>query len=269
MKRVDFELLGDKHKKYESLTEQRLMSGCPVVIRLDGRSFHTFTKGMKRPFDERLSKAMIDTTIDLVKQTSADIGYCQSDEISLAFSNTDPDKDFMFGGRIQKIVSVVASIASVKFNRIIQETISERANMQPVFDARVFQYPTLTLAAETFLWRETDATRNSLTMAASSLYTHREMQGAGFVKKHNMLHEKGVNWNDYPVFFKRGTYVGPRKIFKNLTELELSRIKKEFRPTGPIERNVVGELKLPVFTEMLNPVGVFFFGEPYQTKLKE
>ena len=262
MKREDFELLGDKHKRYEARTETTLINGCPVIIRLDGRSFHTFTKGLKRPYDVRLSKAMIDTTKDLVNQTNADIGYCQSDEISLGFGNIDAAKEFMFSGRVQKIVSVVASIASVYFNRIIQETIPERAKMQPVFDARVFQYPTLELAAETFLWRETDATRNSLTMAAHSYYDHKELQGAGFVKKHDLLHAKGVNWNDYPAFFKRGTYIGKRKVMKQLSEQELARIPEKFREPGKwFERSVINDLELPEYSKMVNPVRVFFFGE--------
>lgn len=262
MKREDFEALGDKHKKYEARTETKLMNGCPVVIRLDGRAFHTFTRGLKRPYDARMSKAMIDTTIDLVSETSADIGYCQSDEITLGFGNLDNTKEFMFSGRVQKIVSVVASIASVKFNRIIQETIPERANLMPVFDARVFQYPTLELAAETFMWRETDATRNSLTMAAHAHYNHKELQGAGFTKKHDMLHAKDVNWNDYPAFFKRGTYVGKRKVMKQLSQAELVRIPEKFREPGKwFERSVVTDLGLQEYSKLMNPIRVFFFGE--------
>ena len=168
----------------------------------------------------------------------------------------------MFSGRVQKIVSVVASIASVKFNRIIQETIPERANMMPVFDARVFQYPTLELASESFRWRETDATRNSLSMAVQSLYKPSECFGAGFVKKHDMLHAKGVNWNDYPVFFKRGTYVGKRTVMKQLTERELVKIPEKFREPGKLyERSVVSDLRLPEYTKLANPARVFFFGE--------
>jgi tRNA(His) guanylyltransferase len=171
----------------------------------------------------------------------------------------------MFSGRIQKIVSVVASIASVKFNRIIQETIPERADMMPVFDARVFQYPTPELAAETFLWRETDATRNSLTMAAHAYYSTKELHKAGFAKKHDMLHAKGVNWNDYPAFFKRGTYVGPRQVLKMLNDFELSKIPEQFRPTGPVMRNVVDVLDLPPYTQMKNPVEVLFYGQDVET----
>lgn len=257
MKREDFELLGDKHKSYEARTESTLLPGCPVVIRLDGRAFHTFTRGLKRPYDERMSRAMIETTKDLVAQTNANVGYCQSDEITLIFKNSDHLVPFMFSGRVQKIVSVVASIASVKFNRIIQETIPERANMMPIFDARVFQYPNESLAVETLMWRETDATRNSLSMAVQSLYTHKECMGAGFVKKHEMLHAKGVNWNNYPAFFKRGTYVQRRIVIKELSVDELLSIPEKHRPVGPVLRSIVTELDLPPYTQIENPVGVF------------
>ena len=262
MKREDFERLGDKHKSYEARTETTLMPGCPVIIRLDGRAFHTFTRGLKRPYDERMSCAMIQTTKDLVAQTNANIGYVQSDEITLIFKNSDHLVPFMFSGRVQKIVSVVASTASVMFNRIILETIPERAKMMPVFDARVFQYPDENLAVETLMWRETDATRNSLSMAVQSLYTHTECMGAGFVKKHEMLHTKGVNWNNYPAFFKRGTYVQRQMALKDLTEEELMKIPERHRPTGPVLRSTVQELDLPPYTQIMNPVDVFLNRQP-------
>ena len=261
MNRDDFELLGDRHKAYESRVETTLMQGCPIVVRLDGRAFHTFAHGLQRPYDIRLSQAMIDTTKHLVTATNANIGYCQSDEISLAFIN-DIEKPFMFSGRVQKIVSVLAAIASVKFNNIISQTIPEKAHMMPVFDARVWQYPSLDLACETFLWRETDATRNSLTMAAHSVYSHSELHKAGFKQKHDMLHAKGINWNDYPVFFKRGTYVGKRKVMKKLSEQELMRIPEKFRePDKWFERSVVCDLGLPEYTKIDNIKQVFFYGE--------
>jgi tRNA(His) guanylyltransferase len=261
MKREDFEKLGDLHKAYEARTETKLLPGCPVIIRLDGRSFHTFTKGLKRPYDERMSQAMIDTTKDLLEQTGANIGYCQSDEISLGFRNT-VENPIIFSGRVQKMVSVVAAIASVRFCNIISQTIPERAHMMPVFDARVFQYPNLQLACETFLWRETDATRNSLTMAAHSMYSPKELHQAGFKKKHDMLHAKGVNWNNYPAFFKRGTYVGKRTVMKQLSMDELAKIPEKFRkPDKQFARSVVMDLQLPEYTKISNVEQVFFYNQ--------
>ena len=263
MTRDDFEKLGDLHKSYESRSESSLIPGCPIVIRLDGRSFHTFTKGLKRPYDERLSKAMIETTKDILHQSGANIGYCQSDEISLGFKN-DLEVPFLFSGRVQKTVSVIASIVSVRFNRLIQEYIPERSHMEPVFDARVWQYPNLDLTCDSFLWRETDATRNSLSMSVQSLYNHKECEGAGFKEKHDMLHDKGVNWNDYPQFFKRGTYVGKRTVQKQLNDVELSKIPEKFREKDKYyTRSIVCDLKLPEYTKISNVEEVFFFnGNP-------
>ena len=258
MNREDFETLGDLHKKYEARTETYLLPGCPVVVRLDGRSFSKYTKGLERPYDARMSLAMIETTKFLLGETHASIGYCQSDEITLGFRNENEESYIMFSGRVQKICSIFASLASVKFNRLVGETIPEKSQLFPVFDARVFQYPTLELACYSFLWRETDATRNSLTMLAHSFYTPKELHKAGFQKKHDLLHAKGVNWNDYPDFFKRGTYVGSRVQMKELSVDELKNIPEKHRPTGPIARNVIIDLKLPPYTQIVDPVSVFF-----------
>lgn len=260
MKRADFEKLGDLHKKFESRLETNVMSGSPVIIRLDGRSFHTFCKNMNRPYDQRMTSAMIDTTKYLVASTQANVGYVASDEITLAYRNDDVSKEMMFSGRIQKLCSIVASMATAKFNQIISTTIPEKANLLPVFDARVFQYPTLDLAAETFLWRETDATRNSLTMAAHTYYSNTDLHKAGFTTKHNMLHAKGVNWNNYPPAFKRGTYVAARKSSKMLTDEELVAIPIKHRPIGAVIRNEVIDLDLPPYTTIANPIDVLFYG---------
>ena len=263
MKREDFEALGTKHKLYEQRYDSTLMPGLPVIVRLDGRAFHTFTKGLQRPFDPRLSAAMISTTKHLVAEWNASVGYTQSDEITIAFANADPEAEFNFGGRVQKIVSLFAASASVKFNNIIRTSIPEKASELPLFDARVFQYPNLDLAVENFLWRETDATRNSLTMAAHSVYSTKELHKAGYVAKHDMLHAKGINWNDYPIHFKRGMYVAKRTVMKTLTDEELQRIPPAHREPGKMfARSVVQELNLLPLSHLANPIGVLFFAEP-------
>jgi tRNA(His) 5'-end guanylyltransferase len=138
----------------------------------------------------------------------------------------------------------------------------EKSHMLPIFDARVWQYPNLDLAADSFLWRETDATRNSLTMAAHSEYSHTELHKAGFARKHDLLHAAGINWNDYPAFFKRGTYVAKRKIMKKLSDKELMKIPEAFRqPDTWFERSEVFDLGLPEYTKIDNINRVFFFGE--------
>ncbi len=261
MKRDEFEALGDRHKAFEAREASRqLMPGLPVVVRLDGRAFHTFTRGLARPYDARMSRAMIETAKYLVEKTHAAIGYTQSDEISLAFACLDPDKEMLFKGRIQKICSLFAAMATARFNQVVAADMPEKAHLLPIFDARVYQYPTLDLAAECFVWREADATRNSLTMAAHAFYSPKELHKAGYAKKHEMLFAKGINWNDYPTFFKRGTYVRRVTVHKELTPAELARIPEGKRPTGPVLRSQVQKLNLPPISSVANATEVLLLG---------
>lgn len=262
MNRKDFEALGDRQKAFEALEASRkLLPGVPVLVRLDGRSFHTFCRGLARPYDERLSRAMIETTKYLVEKTHASIGYTQSDEISLVYPSLGASKAIMFDGRVQKLCSVLASLATAKFNQQIALNIPEKAHLLPVFDARAYVVPNLDVAAESFLWRESDATRNSLTMVAHAYYSHKELHGAGFSKKHDMLHAKGINWADYPAFFKRGTYVRRENVLKEMTAAELARIPEKHRPTEPVVRSVIAEIDMPPLSRVANVNGVLFRGE--------
>lgn len=227
MKREEFEALGDKHKKFEGMYYKYFLPNIPIVVRLDGRAFHTFTKGLQRPFDLRLSGMMIETTKELVKQTHAKIGYTQSDEITLVFAGEDQP---LFGGRQSKIESTLAAIASAKFNQLLPVWLPEKMGKLPTFDARAFQYPTEELAVESLIWRETDATRNSLTMAAHAHFSHKELHGKGFRAKHDMLHSVGVNWNDYPVHFKRGVYVKRTQVESMMDDETWNKIPEKHRP---------------------------------------
>lgn len=264
MKRDTFETMGDKHKAFELREVGRcLMPGLPVVVRLDGRAFHTFTKGLARPYDERLSRAMVETAKFLVEQTNASMGYTQSDEITLVFPCEEASEQMLFGGRVQKWCSLTAAMATAKFNQEVLARLPQKASMLPLFDSRVFQYPSLELAAENLLWREADATRNSLTMAAHSLYSTKELHKAGYAKKHEMLFAKGVNWNDYPAFFKRGTYVRREAYWRELDEATLAKIPERYRQakSGKVMRKVVTELEMPPLARVTNLVGVVCRGE--------
>ncbi len=261
MKREDFEAMGDRQKAFEKRrTDERLMPGLPVIVRLDGRAFHTFTRGLARPYDERLSRAMAETAKYMVAETHANMGYTQSDEITLGFANTDPTKPMLFDGKVSKLLSVLAAMATAKFNDEIRTRIPEKAKLLPLFDARVYELPTMALAVESFVWREADATRNSLTMAAHAYYSHKELHRAGFALKHDMLHAKGVNWADYPAFFKRGTFVRRETVERLLTEAELARIPEKHRPTGPVMRSELRELDMPPLSRVTNLVQVLFEG---------
>lgn len=242
-----FESLGDKCKAAED--NETLRSAKPdevIMVRLDGHSFSKFTKGLKRPYDERLSKLMIDTVKFIVQKTGAVVGFTQSDEISLVFKTDDADPNsHYFAGRFQKIATTCSAYATSYFNKHLAEVLPEKTDQYPCFDGRVWSVPSLREAYENLLWRERDATKNSISMAAQSYFNHTELHGIDGLNKKQMLLDKGVNWNDYPAFFKRGTYVRRMTTLKNLTEKELEQIPVENRPTGPISRTEVVTLDLP------------------------
>ncbi|MDO8414800.1 MAG: tRNA(His) guanylyltransferase Thg1 family protein [Agitococcus sp.] len=264
MRKSDFNTMGDHQKSFENREAGRqLMPGLPALVRLDGRAFSTFTRGLARPYDEAMSKAMIETTRFLVDKFQATIGYTQSDEISLAFPSTDPRASMIYDGRIQKLCSILAASATAKFNQEVVLRMPDKAPLLPIFDARVWNVSSLAIAAEHFVWREADATSNSLNMAASAYYSEKELHKVGFAQKHDMLHAKGVNWNNYPSFFKRGSYVRRESIMAELSTEELSRIPRAFQPTGPVRRTRIQELDLPPLSKLANLQDVLFaYGVP-------
>jgi tRNA(His) guanylyltransferase len=207
---MDKTSLGDRMKFYESRFADVVMPMIPVMARLDGRSFSKFTTGLERPFDRRLSQLMRDTTRHLMEETMALAGYTQSDEITLVWLQARPDSEILFSGKLHKMVSILASIASVYFNKMLPLEIPEKTLSAPVFDCRVWNVPLEYEACNCFIWREMDATRNSVSMAARSFYSHKELHGKNSSEMQEMMFQKGQNWNDYPSFFKRGTYLTRR-----------------------------------------------------------
>lgn len=264
MNRAEFEALGDKHKKYEGMNQQYFMPMLPIMVRLDGKAFHTFTKGLARPYDARMSHCMAVAAKAVLEITQGLIAYTQSDEITVII----PAQENMFyGGRRDKINSVLAAAASVAFNKAIAIHIPEKAHLDPVFDCRSWQYPTDDLCVESLLWRETDATRNSLTMACSAVYKQHELQHKGFVDQHNMLHEKGINWNNYPNFFKRGSYFAKRKFTKQIDEVTWNKIPLKNRPaSNEFLRSEIVNLDLPPMSKIINMQHVVFDGQDYITE---
>lgn len=261
--------LGDRQKFYERhYAGQKLMSLIPVVARCDGVAFHTFTKGLKRPFDERLSKLMIETTKHLVKETGARVGYTQSDEISLVWYTDNLDTMLFFDSKLLKMTSVLAVKVSNFFNKNLARFIPEKAGIDAEFDARVWNIPTLNEAALYLLWREQDATRNSISMAAQAHYSHNQLDGVSSKEKQEMLFSVGVNWNDYPTFFRRGTYVQRRTVERAFTPEELAVLppKHEIHrnPDLKIKRQEVVVLDMPPLYKVGNRPGVLFEGiEPH------
>ena len=173
-----FESLGDRMKMYERIEAGRIfIPTLPIIARIDGRSFHNFTKGMDRPFDSALNHMMVLTTRHLVQETQACMGYTQSDEIILAWHSDDVKSQVWFDGRIHKMVSQLAAQATLRFYTLCEEINPYYAQRMPTFDARVWQVPNRKEGANVFLWREWDATKNSISMASSALYSDRELHG--------------------------------------------------------------------------------------------
>lgn len=262
--------LGNRMKQYEAAEAGRkLMPLLPVIARIDGRSFHSFTKGMKRPYDIDFNQAMINTTLQLVEHTNACIGYTQSDEITLVWHSTDHKSQIFFDGRIMKMTSQLAALATLYFYREVESRMPAKyADKLPTFDARVWNLPNRQEAINCLIWREWDATKNSLTMAASCLYSHNELHNKHSAQKHDMLMAKGVNWNDYPNHFKRGTYVQRKKKLIPFSVEELQKLPPlhmaHKNPNMMVERNVLEILELPPLTKINNREDVIFNGADYK-----
>jgi tRNA(His) guanylyltransferase len=237
MSTSDKTTLGDRMKSYEQpSTSRKAFKGQPLVVRLDGKSFHTFTKGLKRPYDERLSKLMTATMMALVERFQANVGYTQSDEITLVFHVTvDGTREYPFDGRFQKVESLTAAFATAYFNKHLAEAIPEKADQLPIFDARAFVVPSLKEAYHAILWRQQDATKNAISMAAQSMFSHKSLQGLhGPEMQEKMWAEKGVNFNDYPPFFKRGVFAKRFSRTVSLTDADYARIPQEHWPVGGV-----------------------------------
>lgn len=234
---------GDRIKALERIEAGRIaIPRLPILARLDGRAFHTLTKNYDRPFDLDMSNSMIQTAQALVEEFDAVCAYTQSDEITLAW--LEPN---LFDGRFQKLTSVLAGYCSVVFATAISEWKGDRTGQVPCFDCRVWQVPTLQDVLDVFVWREDDATKNSITMAAQAYYSHKELHGVDSAAKHEMLHKKGVNWNSYPAHFRRGVYLKRVLEKRPLAEHELERIPTRNRPKPGtlVTRSKVAVLDMP------------------------
>lgn len=255
--------LGSRMKEYEMVeTGRRFLPMLPIYARIDGKCFSKFTRNMERPYDVNMSNCMIDTTSVLVEKTGALVGYTQSDEISLLWYTDNIESQIFFDRRIQKMVSVLASMTTSLFTfEAMKYWPTHTQNNMPLFDCRVFQLPTQEEATNVFLWRELDATKNAVSMAARSMFSHNAiMNKNGKEMQEMMWSEFNVNFNDYPSFFKRGTFIQRRKVFKELSTDVLERIPDKHRPVGPIERSETVILKMPPFNKVINRTDVLFNG---------
>lgn len=198
--------LGARMKEnYEFRSRSYLPRRTYTVIRIDGKAFHTYTRGLDKPFDLKLMDDMSTTAQFLCEEImGAKYAYAQSDEISILMTDFDRIKtEAWFDGNVQKITSVTASMATAKFNEL-------RPGKLAFFDARVFVIPDPVEVANYFVWRQKDATRNAISMAAQAHFSHRALQGKSASQMQEMLfQDAGVNFNDYPDRCKRGTEIVP------------------------------------------------------------
>jgi len=200
-------------KSYEQAVDYVLTPRTPLILRVDGKAFHTYTRGLKRPWDENLNEVMDITARTLCENIQgAQIAYVQSDEISiLVHGYKSFSSQQYFNGRVQKMCSVVASIAAATFTARSWvvfdkgDCVPDKASLiRPAyFDCRAFVLPEADVC-NYFLWRQQDATRNSIQSLARSMYSHKECNNKNGSQLQEMCFQKGHNWNDLPVKHRRG-----------------------------------------------------------------
>lgn len=229
--------LGERMKEYEFQSRTRLLRRVPVVIRIDGKAFHTWTRGLDKPFDTELINIMQKTTLALCEQIQGCVlGYTQSDEITLVLVDyQNRDTCAWFDNQVQKIVSVAASIATAEFNKALAEEIEmleidaqwyqsnfmldrevacwNKAQLlrdkmwKANFDARAFNVP-IHDVINNLIWRQQDATRNSILSLGQSQFPHKELQGVGVRELQKKLYDElAIDWNSYKTCEKWGTAV--------------------------------------------------------------
>ena len=241
--------LGKRMKEfYEQVPKTRLVRRMPVAIRIDGKTFHTFTRGFQKPFDKVLMQSMQETTKYLCENVQGCVfGYTQSDEITLILVDyKELDTSAWFDYEVQKLCSISASMATMTFNKFFErnaknyiqncatdyetdglygkdtpeyqlcEIYQKALAKGAMFDARCFNIPKEEVTNLVY-WRQLDAARNSIQMVGQANFSHKELQNKSCNMIQDMLHEqKGINWNDFPVDCKRGAAVIKKKIGTNV-----------------------------------------------------
>jgi len=222
--------LGERMKMYEHVWRQKLIRRMPVIIRVDGKAFHTFTKGLNKPFDDIFMDAMQATAEYLVREIQGcKFAYVQSDEISLLLTDYDTyDTEAWFDNNIQKMVSIVAAKASVFFNqrfslnsidynirskqegtydRVYSNKLLEAGASLPVFDARAFNLDKDEVC-NYFIWRQEDCIKNSISMIARTCFSDKELHGKSTVERKKMIEEEDIYINDkFELYKLRGTAI--------------------------------------------------------------
>ena len=266
---------GDEMKLVETLGSRyhRMPEGKPVLIRLDGRSFSTFTHSLAKPFDMRFTNLMFETAKFLTRTTNACIGYVASDEITLVLHSDKPDSQVFFDGRRDKINSILAAQCSVFFNEELATFIPEKylvegmrnQDAMPVFDCRTFSVESKQQACDVLRWREKDCTRNSIQMVGRANFSHRDLLNTNTKTIKAMLLEKrGISWDKFNPMVKRGSYIQRNITERPFTheEISLLPLKHEARsnPDLLIKRRGYDNILMPPLKQVKNLEDVVFKG---------
>lgn len=244
MSYTDFDM---RMKRYEYVSRNYLVRRMPVIMRIDGKAFHSFTQGFQRPFDSILHQAMNQTMKYLCENIQGCVfGYTQSDEITLILKDYNKiTSQGWFNYNVQKMCSIGASMATYAFNRYFKEiaegyqyecatkfetegscgegsvefnyccALSSAISKGAMFDCRAFNIPKEDVC-NNLIWRQQDSTRNSIQLAGQSYFSHNELNKKSTDKIQEMLFsQKGINWNDYPTEYKRGVCC-----IKNMCEVD-------------------------------------------------
>lgn len=197
--------LADRIKKYERTFSHLALKRMPLIIRVDGRAFHTFTKGLKKPFDTELMEAMVSAAIHTAKDMQGfKAGYIQSDEVTFLLTDYDTfETEGWFDYKLPKVISISAALMSVAFNYYYLT----RQNILPVFDSRAFTVPKEEVC-NVFVWRAKDWERNSLQMYSRAFFSQKELHKKKREDMHEMLHDIGKNWTkDLSDRERNGTFI--------------------------------------------------------------
>lgn len=253
---------------YEQIPKTKLMRRCPVAIRIDGKAFHTFTRGFQKPFDEVLIKSMQETMKYLCENIQGCVlGYTQSDEITLILVDYKKlTSSAWFDYEVQKICSIAASMATMAFNKFFRnnvgdylyenyddqyladyiETLQNAVDKSAMFNARCFNIPKEEVTNLVY-WRQLDASRNSIQMVGQSNFSHKELQNKSCNDIQDMLMtQKGINWNDLPTYQKRGSCCVRNKI---VIQSDGVMATAQLRDTSKSENEWIIDTDIPIFKD--------------------
>lgn len=253
---------------YEQIPKTKLMRRCPVALRIDGKAFHTFTRGFQKPFDEVLIKSMQETMKYLCENIQGCVlGYTQSDEITLILVDYKKlTSSAWFDYEVQKICSIAASMATMAFNKFFANNVGDYCTYTyerednsheeyehilslaidkgAMFNCRCFNIPKEEVT-NLIYWRQLDASRNSIQMVGQANFSHKELQNKSCNEIQDMLMtQKGINWNDLPIYQKRGSCCVRNKIILFRGSIMET---AQLRDTSKSENEWIIDTEIPIF----------------------